>query len=97
MAVLQVVDKINTAVDNNEMTVGIFLDLSKAFDTIDHNILLHKLEYYGFRGVVLEWFKSYLSNRKQFVSYDSHESQLKYVWCTSGIHFGSTAFYFICE
>ena len=81
MAVLQVVDKINTAVDNNEMTVGIFLDLSKAFDTIDHNILLHKLEYYGFRGVVLEWFKSYLSNRKQFVSYDSHESQLKDIMC----------------
>jgi hypothetical protein len=81
MAVLQVVDKINTAVENNETTIGIFLDLSKAFDTIDHNILLHKLEYYGFRGVVLEWFKSYLNNRKQFVSYNSCNSQLKDIIC----------------
>ena len=60
MAVTQVVDKINNAVEQNKTTLGVSLDLSKAFDTIDHNILLYKLEFYGFRGVVNDWFKDYL-------------------------------------
>ena len=54
--------------------VGRFLDFSKAFDTVDHNILLSKLYTYGIWGPPLTWIRSYLSNRQQFVSYDNHSS-----------------------
>ena len=63
------------------ITIGIFLDLSKALDTIDHKILLNKLEHYGFRGVVLEWFKNYLSNRTHYVSYNNCKSSLRDIVC----------------
>ena len=58
-----------------------YLDLSKAFDTIDHDILLHKLDCYGFRGIVLDWFRDYLSNRTQYVSYNDNKSDLKTILC----------------
>ena len=74
--------RLPNAVERNETTIGIFFDLSKAFDTIDHNILLYKLEHYRFRGTALEWFKNYLSNsKKQHVSYNSCDSELKDIVC----------------
>jgi len=66
-ASLDFLSTIEEAFENNEFAIGIFCDLSKAFDTLDHQILLNKLEHYGIRGQWLLWFESYLSNRSQFV------------------------------
>ena len=81
IAIVELVDKVVSAVERNESTLGIFLDLLKAFDTIDHDILLYKLEYYGFRGIVLDWFKSFFKNRKQFVRYQACDSEYKNIKC----------------
>ena len=100
MAIIELVGKIANDVERNETTVGICLDLPKAFDTINHDILLYKLEYYGYRGVALDWFKSYLRNRKQFVRYQMHDSNKKKistVVSTSRIHLGSIVFHIICK
>ena len=69
MAILHFVEKIRTAVDKGEYSVSVFSDLAKAFDTVNHTILLDKLEHYGIKGIPLLWFKNYLSNRKQYVQY----------------------------
>ena len=63
MSLVNIQDKITQAIDKKEYSIGIFLDLTKAFDTVDHVILLKKLETYGIRGIPLFWFKNYLSNR----------------------------------
>jgi len=74
MALVKLIDKITRELDNKCYSIGIFLDLSKAFDTIDHKILLDKLQCYGFRGIALDWLTSYISSRSQFVSINGNNS-----------------------
>ena len=76
MAVIEIVDKISKAMVNSEYSAGIFIDLSKAFDTLDHHILFDKLEHSGIRGIALNWFKSYLTNRVQYIEYNNAQSKM---------------------
>ena len=74
-ALINLTEMIREALDNSNFACGIFIDLQKAFDTVDHQILLRKMEYYGIRGIANKWFKSYLSNRQQFVSINGFNSE----------------------
>ena len=73
-AIIELTDKISKAIDDGKYTIGIFLDLSKAFDTVNHDILLKKLEHYGIRGNCLKCFESYLHERMQIVKFGHHKS-----------------------
>jgi len=77
MAIVSVIDDVLRALEDKDMVLGIYMDLAKAFDTINHDILLKKLEYYGIHGPALTWFKSYLDNRCQLVKYTNGTMSLK--------------------
>ena len=81
MAVLTLVDKISEALNNGNYVIGVFLDFSKAFDTIDHDILLKKLEKYDIQGAALDWFTNYLSIRLQYVTYNGAKSKREIIKC----------------
>ena len=66
-AIIELVNQITSAFDNDKFVLGVFIDLSKAFDTVNHEILLKKVQHYGIKGNVFQWLKSYLANRNQFV------------------------------
>ena len=80
MAIVILLDKLINSIENGEMVVGVYLEFSKAFDTDDHDILRTKLYHYGIRGNTLQWFKSYISERKQFVTYNG-TSTIKTIYC----------------
>ena len=80
-------DKLTRSLENGEYVIGVYLDFSKAFGTVDHEILLSKLSHYGIRGNCLNWFQSYLSNRKQFVTYNGVSFPVNRITC--GVPHGS--------
>ena len=80
-SLIEITEKIKESIDSSKFGCGIFIDLKKAFDTVNHNILLKKLEHYGIRGSILKWFESYLTDRKQYVFYNGVSSDVKHITC----------------
>lgn len=78
---LNLVQNITEAMDQHKLTLGVFIDLSKAFDTVDHDILVSKLQQYGVVENELKWFKSYLTGRSQYISYDGDKSDVLPITC----------------
>ena len=78
-AILKLVNQITGTFSPGKYILGIFIDLSKAFDTVNHNVLLEKLKAYGIQSENLKWVRSNLSNRKQFISYDISKKEMKIV------------------
>ena len=78
---ITLMDKIISALEKGHFTIGIFLDFSKAFDTVNHEILLNKLNQYGIRGIANDWVARYLSKRSQFTTYNGINSPPKEIKC----------------
>ena len=91
MAINDFYSKVTEYLDNKMYTVGIFLDLSKAFDTLNHDILLTKLNSYGIRGLANNWIRDYLSERKQYVLFNGESSSNS---TTTGFNIGTTPFFY---
>jgi hypothetical protein len=81
MAIVTLLDQIINAIDNNNFAIGIFIDFAKAFDTVNHQIFLSKLYHYGVRGIAHDWLKSYLTNRKQYCTFQSAKSDFSTITC----------------
>ena len=80
-ALVSLTESVKITLDNKRLGCGIFIDLQRAFDTVNHKILLSKLEHYGIRGCALEWFRSYLPDRKQYVSVNGKSSSSPTISC----------------
>ena len=81
MALVTLLESITSALDNLELFICILIDFRKAFDTVEHSILLNKLHHYGIRGTALQWFNSCLTNRYQYVNYNNATSNMKQIVC----------------
>ena len=87
-ALVSITEKIKSLLDDSQYVCGIFIDLEKAFDTVNHSILCKKLHYYGFRGLSNDLINSYLTDRKQFVTINGIDSNQLPIYC--GVPQGST-------
>ena len=96
-AVISLIENIEKVIDNKIIICGAFVDLQKAFDTVDHKIMLHKLSHYGIRDIANCWFSSYLSNRKQFVTINGIDSETQsfQCWVPQGSGLGPFFFQFL--
>ena len=81
LEIIELVEEITNSLDNHEATVGVFIDLKKAFDTVDHSILIEKLYHYGIRGTANKWICSYLMNIYQYVTINGTNSDYMNVLC----------------
>lgn len=81
LALINIIDDIYKMLDSGDHVLAIFFDLQKAFDTVDHTILLNKLYFYGIRGSIFDWFKSYLSDRSQYTKINNVSSGTKLINC----------------
>ena len=80
-ALISLTESVKQTIDDSMFGCGVFIDLQKAFDTVNHPILLQKLQHYGVRGTALNWFSSYLTDRKQYVSVNGHTSDHLKISC----------------
>ena len=88
-ALMSIIENIQTQLDYGKYSVGVFVDLKKAFDTVDHNIILKKLDYYGVRGIANEWFASYLKKQEticfnwgSYLKYSSNSNRCSTGFCS---------------
>ena len=81
LALNEMVNIIVNAIDSNKHSIGVFIDLKKAFDTVNHSLLIDKFKFYGIRGIASKFIQSYLSNRKQFVQYKEHKANGNKILC----------------
>ena len=82
MALLSSIENITASIDVHKHAVGVFMDIKKAFDTIDHKIIIKKINYYGLRGIVSKLICSYFENKSQYVQFNGMKSGLQNVTCS---------------
>jgi len=93
LALVELTDSLYSHLDNHEAIISMYFGLQKAFDTVDHEILLTKLYNYGVRGSLHDWYSDYLANRKQFVAIGESVFEL---WCAPRLCLGAFTIFDLC-